>query len=152
VEGSRLAGVPGIGLERLVCAEGDTEADPRQAHRGTRQGARRRERAQAPARPRLGYCGQGETRPATAPDPGHERACALYADHQGGKHQVKLDLPSDGLTEPSCRQRQPGEPMISFTIRPLTDHTGSEVIGLDFTRAIDEETRTALNRILAARH
>jgi len=42
--------------------------------------------------------------------------------------------------------------MTSLTIRPLTDHTGSEVIGLDFTRAIDDETRTALNGALAERH
>ena len=27
--------------------------------------------------------------------------------------------------------------MVSFTITPLTDHTGTEVIGLDFTQPID---------------
>jgi hypothetical protein len=29
--------------------------------------------------------------------------------------------------------------MVSFTITPLTDHTGAEVIGLDFTQPIDIE-------------
>jgi taurine dioxygenase len=42
--------------------------------------------------------------------------------------------------------------MTSFTIRPLTDHTGSEVIGLDFTRAIDDDTRATLNRAFVERH
>jgi hypothetical protein len=42
-----------IGLERLVCSQGDTKDGPRQAHRGARQGARRRDRAQTPARRRL---------------------------------------------------------------------------------------------------
>jgi taurine dioxygenase len=42
--------------------------------------------------------------------------------------------------------------MTSFTIRRLTDHTGSEVIGLDFTRAINDQTRAALNRAFAERH
>jgi taurine dioxygenase len=42
--------------------------------------------------------------------------------------------------------------MTSFTIRPLTDHTGSEVIGLDFTGAIDNEARATLNRAFAERH
>ena len=36
--------------------------------------------------------------------------------------------------------------MVSFTITPLTDHTGTEVIGLDFTQPIDIETRATLNR------
>ena len=36
--------------------------------------------------------------------------------------------------------------MASFTIAPLTDHTGAEVIGLDFARPIDGETRATLNR------
>jgi hypothetical protein len=34
--------------------------------------------------------------------------------------------------------------MVSFTITPLTDHTGAEVIGLNFTRPIDIETRAML--------
>jgi alpha-ketoglutarate-dependent taurine dioxygenase len=42
--------------------------------------------------------------------------------------------------------------MPSFAITPLTDHTGAEVIGLDFTRPIDIETRAALNRAFAERH
>ena len=31
--------------------------------------------------------------------------------------------------------------MVSFTVTPVTDHTGAEVIGLDFTQPIDIETR-----------
>jgi len=42
--------------------------------------------------------------------------------------------------------------MTSFTITPLTDHTGAEVIGLDFTRPIDAETRTTLHRAFAEHH
>jgi taurine dioxygenase len=42
--------------------------------------------------------------------------------------------------------------MASFTITPLTDHTGAEVIGLDFSRPIDTETRTTLNRAFAEHH
>jgi alpha-ketoglutarate-dependent taurine dioxygenase len=41
--------------------------------------------------------------------------------------------------------------MVSFTVTPLTDHTGAEVIGLDFTQPIDIETRAALNHALAWR-
>ena len=39
--------------------------------------------------------------------------------------------------------------MASFTITPLTDRTGAEVIGLDFTRPIDTETRATLGRAFA---
>jgi taurine dioxygenase len=42
--------------------------------------------------------------------------------------------------------------MVSFTVTPLTDHTGAEVIGLDFTQPIDIETRVTLNRAFAERH
>jgi taurine dioxygenase len=42
--------------------------------------------------------------------------------------------------------------MAAFTITPLTQHTGAEVIGLDFTRPIDDETRAALIRAFAAHH
>jgi taurine dioxygenase len=42
--------------------------------------------------------------------------------------------------------------MVSFTVTPLTDHTGGEVIGLDFTQPIDIETRAALNHAFAERH
>lgn len=42
--------------------------------------------------------------------------------------------------------------MASFTIAPLTHRTGAEVVGLDFTEPIDEETRTTLNRALAEHH
>ncbi len=42
--------------------------------------------------------------------------------------------------------------MPSFAITPLTNHTGAEVIGLDFTQPIDIETRVILNRAFAERH
>ncbi len=42
--------------------------------------------------------------------------------------------------------------MPSFAITPLTNHTGAEVIGLDFTQPIDIETRVTLNRAFAERH
>jgi len=42
--------------------------------------------------------------------------------------------------------------MVSFTITPLTDHTGAEVTGLDFTQPIDIETRAALKRSFADHH
>src|SRR5499433_1245845 len=42
--------------------------------------------------------------------------------------------------------------MTSFAITPLTDHTGAEVVGLDFTRPIDADMRTALNRAFVNHH
>jgi taurine dioxygenase len=42
--------------------------------------------------------------------------------------------------------------MPSFTIRSLTDHTGAEVVGLDFTRPIDTQTRSTLSRAFAEHH
>jgi taurine dioxygenase len=42
--------------------------------------------------------------------------------------------------------------MASFTITPLTDHTGAEVADLDFTQPIDTETCTALSRAFADYH
>jgi taurine dioxygenase len=42
--------------------------------------------------------------------------------------------------------------MTSFTISPLTDRTGAEVVGLDFTEPIDPQTRTTLNRAFAEHH
>jgi taurine dioxygenase len=42
--------------------------------------------------------------------------------------------------------------MASFTITPLSDHIGAEVIGLDFTRPIDEESRALLSRAFADHH
>ena len=42
--------------------------------------------------------------------------------------------------------------MPSFAITPLTDHTGAEVIGLDFTEPIDTQTRATLNRAFADHH
>jgi taurine dioxygenase len=41
---------------------------------------------------------------------------------------------------------------MSFSITPLTYHTGAEVVGLDFTNPIDTETRAALNRAFAKHH
>jgi taurine dioxygenase len=42
--------------------------------------------------------------------------------------------------------------MPSFTITPLTDHTAAEVVGLDFTRPIDPDTRDTLNRAFTKHH
>ena len=42
--------------------------------------------------------------------------------------------------------------MPSFTIAPLTGHTGAEVVGLDFTKAIDADTRATLNQAFAEHH
>jgi taurine dioxygenase len=42
--------------------------------------------------------------------------------------------------------------MPSFTIAPLSGHTGAEVTGLDFTRPVDPETRAVLNRAFAQHH
>jgi taurine dioxygenase len=42
--------------------------------------------------------------------------------------------------------------MASFTISPLTDHTGTEVTGLDFTQPIDMDSRAALYRAFTERH
>jgi taurine dioxygenase len=42
--------------------------------------------------------------------------------------------------------------MASFTIAPLTGHTGAEVTGLDFTQPIGDETCAALNKAFAEHH
>jgi taurine dioxygenase len=42
--------------------------------------------------------------------------------------------------------------MTSFTIAPLTDHTGAEVTGLDFTRPVDDETRAELKEAFVEHH
>jgi taurine dioxygenase len=42
--------------------------------------------------------------------------------------------------------------MPSFTVTPLTGHTGAEVVGLDFTQPIDAETRATLNDAFAEHH
>jgi taurine dioxygenase len=42
--------------------------------------------------------------------------------------------------------------MTSFTITPLTAHTGAEVVGLDFTQLIAGETRAALNEAFVQHH
>jgi taurine dioxygenase len=42
--------------------------------------------------------------------------------------------------------------MPSFTITPLTGHTGAEVVGLDFTQPIDADTRSTLNEAFAEHH
>ena len=38
--------------------------------------------------------------------------------------------------------------MVSFTTTPLTDHAGAEIIGLDFIRLIDAQSRASLARSL----
>jgi len=42
--------------------------------------------------------------------------------------------------------------MASFTITPLTDHTGVEVTGLDFTQPVEAEKHIVLNRAFAEHH
>ena len=42
--------------------------------------------------------------------------------------------------------------MTSFAITPLTDHTGAEVVGLDFTQPIGAEARAALNQAFVDHH
>ncbi len=42
--------------------------------------------------------------------------------------------------------------MTSFAVTPLTDHTGAEVVGLDFCQPIDEEARVVLNDAFAEHH
>jgi alpha-ketoglutarate-dependent taurine dioxygenase len=42
--------------------------------------------------------------------------------------------------------------MPSFTITPLTGHTGAEVVGLDFTQPLDAGTRETLNEAFAEHH
>jgi taurine dioxygenase len=42
--------------------------------------------------------------------------------------------------------------MTSFAITPLTDHTGAEVVGIDFTKPVDAEAGTTLNRAFAEHH
>jgi taurine dioxygenase len=42
--------------------------------------------------------------------------------------------------------------MSSFSISPLTDHTGAEVTGLDFRTLIDADARTALNDAFVEHH
>lgn len=41
---------------------------------------------------------------------------------------------------------------MTFTITPLTGHTGAEVVGLDFRDPVDGGMRTALNEAFAAHH
>jgi taurine dioxygenase len=42
--------------------------------------------------------------------------------------------------------------MASFSITPLTGHTGAEVTGLDFRKPIDAETRAVLNEAFVEHH
>ena len=42
--------------------------------------------------------------------------------------------------------------MPAFTIRPMTDHTGAEVVGIDFTQPVDADTRATLNQAFADHH
>jgi taurine dioxygenase len=42
--------------------------------------------------------------------------------------------------------------MASFSITPLTDHTGAEVVGLDFTQPVDPGTQSTLNDAWAKYH
>jgi taurine dioxygenase len=42
--------------------------------------------------------------------------------------------------------------MASYTITPMTEHTGAEVVGIDFTQPIDAGTKSALNDAWARYH
>jgi taurine dioxygenase len=42
--------------------------------------------------------------------------------------------------------------MPSFTINPMTSHTGAEVIGLDCSKPVDADTRGTLNQAFAKHH
>jgi taurine dioxygenase len=42
--------------------------------------------------------------------------------------------------------------MASFTIRPLTEHTGVEITGIDFTRPVEQDDSAALNRAFSDHH
>lgn len=42
--------------------------------------------------------------------------------------------------------------MTSFAITPLTDHTGAEVTGIDFTKPVDAEAGATLNKAFAEHH
>ena len=42
--------------------------------------------------------------------------------------------------------------MTSFTITPLAERTGAEVVGLDFRKPIDRKIRETLNRAFAVHH
>src|SRR5881227_2404124 len=44
------------------------------------------------------------------------------------------------------------ETMTSFTITPLTNHTGAEVSGLDFRKPIEPQDRETLNRAFIDHH
>ena len=35
---------------------------------------------------------------------------------------------------------------VSFSIKPLSPHTGAEIYGIDLSQPVDEATRTALNQ------
>ncbi|HWD60558.1 MAG TPA: TauD/TfdA family dioxygenase [Stellaceae bacterium] len=41
---------------------------------------------------------------------------------------------------------------MAYAITPLTSHTGAEITGLDLSKPLDAETRTALNRAWAQHH
>ena len=42
--------------------------------------------------------------------------------------------------------------MLSFTVTPLTEHTGAEVSGFDFRKPINPQDREALNRAFVNHH
>ena len=99
-QGSRAAGVPGVGLERAVRAEGHAEGDRRQAVGRALQGARRRGHAQAAARTRQRHSGQGPPRRRAAGGAGQERDRQVGAGHQGGRRNRQLIARSRMLERP----------------------------------------------------
>ena len=76
----------------LFAPKANAEADPRQAGRCARQGARRRGHAQAPRSFSAGDIPERrKSRPAAVSRAGQERDRALDADHQGGERQDGID-------------------------------------------------------------
>src|SRR6266404_7835781 len=64
-------------------------------------------------------------------------------------------LPSRWAGRHTCSAyacRSGGDSPMSYTITPLTPHTGAEVRGIDLNEGVDAETRAALNRAFAEHH
>src|ERR1700748_1305695 len=75
--------------------------------------------------------------------------CRLKHSAGAWRAHVGLTLPPRGPSVSGAKISCGGDAMTSFTITPLTGHTGAEVVGLDFTQPIDGETRDTLNKAFA---
>src|SRR5262245_53420884 len=65
---------------------------------------------------------------------------------------ARLTLPMGGSSVRSGLPLPEGHAMASFTTAPLTERTGAEVVGLDFTAPIDREDRAVLQRAFVEHH